>query len=131
MRKALPKSRAQSSWKGWGKRAGAGALVLASSLGAFSSGCAVSESDVHRWEQTERGPYKLIAVMTHDKYSWQLRIDSALALIHMGPRGGRRLGISYLADKWKDDEQVEHDGALVQLSEDARKKVVDGMVAPM
>lgn len=131
MRKALPKSRAQSSWKGWGKRTSACALVLASSLGAFSSGCAVSESDVHRWEQTERGPYKLVAVITHDKYSWQLRIDSALALIHMAPRGGRRLGISYLADKWKDDEQVEHDGALVQLSEDARKKVVDGMVAPM
>jgi hypothetical protein len=86
---------------------------------------------VHRWELTERGPYKLVAVITHDKYSWQLRMESALALIRMPPRGGRRLGISFLSDKFKDDDSVEHDGALVQLSEESRKKVVDGMVPAM
>ncbi len=84
-----------------------------------------------RWERTERGPYKLVAVVTHDKYSWQLRIDSALSLIKMPARSGRRMGIPYLCDKYTDEDGVEREGALIQLSEDARKKVVDGMAPEM
>ena len=34
--------------------------------GGLASGCAVSESDVHRWETTENGPEKLYALVTHD-----------------------------------------------------------------
>ena len=30
--------------------------------GGLVSGCRVSEIDVHRWEITERGPFKLVAV---------------------------------------------------------------------
>src|SRR5881275_2161401 len=52
------------------------ATAVTMMAGAGTSGCAVSESDVTRWETTERGPYKLVAVVTHDKYSWQLRTDS-------------------------------------------------------
>ena len=41
------------------------------------TGCAVSDSDVHRWETTEGGPEKLYAIVTHDKYSWALREEAA------------------------------------------------------
>jgi hypothetical protein len=142
MRKALPKNRAQSGQSDQsGVRraiaAGArGACVAAIAVGTVAgaglvTGCAVSESDVVRWERTERGPYKLVAVITHDKYSWQLRVDSAISLIRMPARGGRRMGISYLCDHYQDEDGSDKEGALVQLSEDARKKVVDGMVPEM
>ncbi len=144
MRKALPKTQAQSSLemearlppprhlRAWARRASVVAIALGTVAGSsLVSGCAVSESDVVRWERTERGPYKLVAVVTHDKYSWQLRIDSALSLIKMPARSGRRMGIPYLCDKYTDEDSVEREGALVQLSEDARKKVVDGMSPEM
>jgi hypothetical protein len=135
MRKALRESQAQQSsiQQGWLGRCVsiAALLTAAATTGTLATGCAVSESDVHRWESTERGPYKLVAVITHDKYSVPLRIEAALALIRMPPRGGRRLGIGYLCDKYKDDEENEVEGALPQLSEDTRRKVVDGMVPAM
>ncbi len=136
MRKALPVSQARSSMsRMWARRASIAALALgaigAIGTSALATGCAVSESDVQRWEGTERGPYKLIAVVTHDKYSLPLRIEAALALIRMPPRGGRRMGISYLCDKYKDDDLNDKEGALAELPEDVRKKVVDGMVPTM
>jgi hypothetical protein len=121
---SLRTSRAQITGK---KRLARAAMVAALTLGTLASGCAVSENDVHRWEMTERGPYKLVAVVTHDKYSWQLRTEAALALIRMPPRGGRRQGISFLCDKYKDEDSNERDGALVQLSDEARKKIVNTM----
>ncbi len=95
--------------------------------GSLVSGCRVSESDVHRWEITERGPYKLVAVIAHDKYSLQLRVEAALSLIRMPPRGGMRQGIKYLVTGYKDEEGVERNGALVQLGEETRRKLVIGM----
>ncbi|HEX7602308.1 MAG TPA: hypothetical protein VF316_11910, partial [Polyangiaceae bacterium] len=79
------------------------------------SGCAVSKGDVQRWEGTERGPEKLVAVLTHDKYSLDLRTEAALSLIRMKPRAGKRIGI----------DMVIH--ALEGLDEDSRKKIVIGM----
>jgi hypothetical protein len=93
-------------------------------------GCRVAENDVKRWETTQRGPYKLVAVVTHDKYSWELRTDAAISLIRMPPRGGVRQGISFLIDKFKDEEGDTREGALSQLSEDTRRQIVDRM-APM
>ena len=91
------------------------------------TGCAVSESDVLRWERTERGPYKLVAVVTHDKYSLAaLRIDAAMSLLRMPPRGGRRMGIAYLCDKYKDEDLDDADGALASapggLAEEGRRR---------
>lgn len=80
-----------------------------------SAGCAVSENDVHRWEGTERGPEKLVAVLTHDKYSIQLRTESAMSLIRMKPRAGKRIGIDQLVN------------ALASLDEDSRRKIAIGM----
>ncbi|MEA2748109.1 MAG: hypothetical protein QOI41_2252, partial [Myxococcales bacterium] len=99
--------------------------LAASGFGA--TGCRVAETDVKRWETTQRGPYKLVAVVTHDKYSWELRTEAALSLIRMAPRGGVRQGIAYLIDKYKDEEGETREGALNQLPEEARRQIVDRM----
>ncbi len=96
-------------------RAAAFTLVAGAAFGS-SSGCAVSEADVRRWETTERGPEKLVAVMTHDKYSTQLRTDAALSLIHMKPRAGKRIGLDNLV------------AALAALDEASLTKIVVGMM---
>jgi len=90
-------------------------------------GCRVAENDVKRWETTQRGPYKLVAVVTHDKYSWELRTEAALSLIRMPARGGVRQGIGFLIDHYKDEEGVSREGALNQLSEEQRRQIVDRM----
>ncbi len=111
----------------WASRVLAASGLLGILASAPLSGCAVSETDVKRWEGTERGPHKLVAVMTHDKYRPELRIDAALTLVRMRPRGGKKVGYSMLLDKYKDEENVQREGALKQLSEDQRKIVVNGM----
>ena len=98
-----------------GRWASASLLCLAAAAVVPTTGCAVSESDVHRWEGTERGPEKLVAVLTHDKYSMQLRTEAALSLIRMKPRAGKRIGIDMLVP------------ALASLDDDSRRKVVIGM----
>ena len=107
-----------------------GTLLTVGTVGATVSGCRVAENDVKRWESTQRGPYKLVAVVTHDKYSWELRTDAALSLVRMPPRGGARQGIAFLVDKYKDEEGETRDGALNQLPEDGRRRIVDRM-APL
>jgi len=79
-------------------------------------GCKVSETDVRRWGSTEHGPDKLVAVLTHDKYAWDLRVESALELLRMKPRSGRRIGINRLVE------------SLALLPPDDRKKIIDGML---
>ena len=98
------------------QRASTAVLVgVVAAAGAQATGCAVSESDVHRWENTERGPEKLVAVLTHDKYSIQLRTEAAMSLIRMKPRAGKRIGIDQLVS------------AMASLDEDSRRKIVIGM----
>jgi hypothetical protein len=116
----------------WGRRSGAGgALTRAAAAaaligGALTVGCAVSESDVHRWETTEGGPEKLYAIVTHDKYAWSLRGEAALSLVRMRPRNGKRIGLEYLALGY-DTPLGRVQGALSMLPEDARMRVVDDM----
>jgi hypothetical protein len=94
-------------------------------LATTLTGCRVADTDVKRWETTQRGPYKLVAVVTHDKYSWELRTDAVLSLVRMPPRGGVRQGIAFLVDKYKDEDGETRDGAMNQLPEDARRQIVD------
>jgi hypothetical protein len=105
-------------------------LVMLGTLPVVVSGCRVSETDVKRWETTQRGPFKLVAVITHDKYPIELRTEAAMSLIRMPPRGGVRQGIKFLVDKYKDEESVDRDGALVQLPPDTRRQIVDRL-APL
>ena len=118
-------SRGTARWIGL-VRASALAIGLVTGAGVMS-GCRVSETDVHRWEGTERGPFKLVAVIEHDKYAWPLRIEAALSLIRMPPRGGQRQGIKFLVGPYKDEDGVERPGALMQVTDEARRKIVDGM----
>lgn len=103
--------------KRWLRAARAGVFTVATStaMGGLA-GCAVSESDVQRWETTERGPDKLMAVVTHDKYSKELRTEAAIGLIRMKPRAGRRIGLDDLIT------------ALSSLDDPSLDKIVTGMV---
>jgi len=89
--------------------------ALAASLVGVGA-CRTNVDDVHRWANTQQGPRKIVAVMTHDKYPEDLRIEAAMTLVRMKPRSGRRVGI---------DELVTGLGALQAPS---RAKIVAGMV---
>lgn len=79
------------------RRGTALALCFSAAI-AGMTGCRVSDDDVHRWESTARGPEKLTAVLLHDKYAIDLRVEAALSLIRMKPRQGRRVGIGMMVD---------------------------------
>ena len=97
-------------------------LIFAASVATFGivagaiTGCRVSDTDVKRWGTTEHGPDKLVAVLTHDKYDWQLRVEAGLELLRMKPRSGRRIGINRLVE------------AMALLTPEERKKIIDGML---
>jgi hypothetical protein len=110
--------------RGPGRLARQAAVAMVVASGLTMVGCAVSESDVHRWETTESGPEKLYAIVTHDKYAWSLREEGALSLVRMRPRNGKRIGLEYL-ELGYDTPQGRVQGALSVLSEDARLRVVD------
>ena len=74
------------------------ALAIAMMTAASSSGCRVDQDDIQRWEKTERGPDKLVAVIAHDKYDPTLRVEAALALVRMKPRGGKRIVLPIMVD---------------------------------
>ncbi|HTV19036.1 MAG TPA: hypothetical protein VMG12_10205 [Polyangiaceae bacterium] len=88
--------------------------LAASMVGAMA--CRTSVDDVHRWANTLQGPRKIVAVMTHDKYPDDLRVEAAMTLVRMKPRSGRRVGI---------DELV---SGLDALPAPGRAKIVTGMV---
>jgi hypothetical protein len=90
-------------------------LVVALALGAGISGCRTTNDDVHRWANTAQGPRKLAAVLVHEKYPMDLRVEAAMTLVSMKPRFGRRIGIGNLID------------ALSGLPEGERAKIVAGM----
>ena len=50
--------------------------------GAVASGCRVNENDVRRWETTEHGPDKLVAVVSHDKYFLTRLAQKVLELVN-------------------------------------------------
>ena len=89
--------------------------ALAASV-AGVMGCRTSVDDVHRWANTQQGPRKIVAVMTHDKYPDDLRIEAAMTLVRMKPRSGRRVGIDELT------------AALSALPAPSRTRIVSGMV---
>jgi hypothetical protein len=95
------------------RRVTIGVLALAVLLG----GCRTTERDIERWGSTRQGPTKLVAVITHDKYPTALRVQAAVTLIDMKPRGGQRIGIDKLFE------------ALPQLPAAERGHIASGLVA--
>jgi hypothetical protein len=70
------------------------ALLVGVSSGAAA--CRVNNDDLKRWEITEHGPEKLAAVLTHDKYDKDLRVEAAWSLVEMKKRGGQYVGVDIL-----------------------------------
>lgn len=101
-----------------------GAALLFSGLLVVSSltGCRVSDDEIHGWAHKKSGPKKLSAVLTHDKYPIDLRVEAALTLATMKPRGGRAIGLI------GEDQNVGLLDSLVSLTSARREQVVQGMV---
>ena len=110
-------SRAQSTYRRW-----VGAMALVASATASTAlvlGCAVSDSDIHHWEFTERGPENLYKIVVHDKFARQLRVEAALGLVRMKPRQGQHVGLELLIKALKDQKD---------LTPEARKYLVSELV---
>jgi len=102
-----------------------GRFISALTVGAvltLGQGCRTSDEDVQRWSNTAQGPRKLVAVLTHDKYPMDLRIEAAEALVSMKPRGGRRIGIQ------GNDEQEGLVDALAQMAPAARSALIAKLI---
>jgi hypothetical protein len=97
-------------------------IVLLGALAATSAGCRTDTGNIQAWGSKSQGPRKLVAVLTHEKYSTDLRIEAALMLISMKPRGGRRIGIQGT------DEQPGLIDALAQMQPAARTAIVSRLV---
>jgi hypothetical protein len=96
------------------------ALSLVVALGAQA--CRTNEDNIQHWATTVQGPKKLVAVLTHDKYPLELRVDAALALIRMKPRNGRRIGID------GSDDQPGLIASLTQMPPATRSAIVARLV---
>ncbi len=101
------------------------ALGTALAFGIGASGCRTSESDIHRWADTLQGPRKLAAVVTHDKFPLSLRVDAAMTLIEMKPRGGKPIGIEGVGN---DPEQPGVVGAIASLTPAERARIIDKLI---
>jgi HEAT repeat protein len=97
-------------------------FVLLGALAATSAGCRTDSDNIKAWASKSQGPRKLVAVLTHDKYAMDLRIEAALTLVSMKPRGGRRIGIQGT------DEQPGLIDALATMPPAARSTIVARLV---
>ncbi|RYZ02606.1 MAG: hypothetical protein EOO73_31170 [Myxococcales bacterium] len=97
-------------------------FVLLGALAATSAGCRTDSDNIKAWASKSQGPRKLVAVLTHDKYPTELRIEAALTLISMKPRGGRRIGIQGT------DDQPGLIDALAQMPPASRSTIVSRLV---
>ncbi len=68
-------------------------LGVALGVGAVGVGCRTDSADIERWSNTGQGPRKIVAVLIHEKYPLDMRVEAAMALVKMKPRGGRNVGI--------------------------------------
>ncbi|MGF1466095.1 MAG: hypothetical protein ACFCGT_08165 [Sandaracinaceae bacterium] len=77
-------------------------------------GCKVTPENIDYWTGTVKGPGKIVAVLTHDKYEDELRVHAGLALVRMDPRQEIN-GVTELEE------------ALNRLDEGTQARIVDGM----
>jgi len=91
------------------------ALLVGVGITLGSVGCRVNEEDLKRWQITEHGPDKLVAVLTHDKYEKELRVEAAWSLIEMKKRGGQSIGLTRLIEE------------LNKLTTKERREIIEGL----
>lgn len=107
-------------------------LLAALACSATTTGCAVDENDLARWETTLGGPRRLSAVVIHDKYPHALRVSAAMSLIRMKPRKGRVVGIERLVKGALvcDPEFIKPDEpcSKEQLGPEERTKILSDLV---
>ncbi len=101
---------------------GAVAMGVLLSSTTVLTGCRTSTDDIERWTNTAQGPRKLVAVITHDKYPHELRVEASMALVRMKARGGRAVGLL------GQDDQPGLLSALETLAPAEREKIVTDMV---
>ena len=65
-------------------------------LSAAAVSCRTTTKDVQRWANIAQGPRKLVAVLTHEKFPLDLRVEAGMTLVSMKPLAGRRIGITEL-----------------------------------
>lgn len=106
----------------WGRALRALAVGATIGIGVVSAGCRTTNDDIDRWTTTAQGPRKLVAVLTHDKYPIELRVEAAMGMVRMKARGGRRIGIL------GQDDQPGLVNALESLPPASREKIVSRMV---
>lgn len=106
----------------WGRTVRGATLGVAIGIGAASAGCRTTNDDIERWTTTAQGPRKLIAVLVHDKYPIDLRVEAAMGMVRMKARGGRRIGIL------GQDDQPGLVSALESMPPASREKIVSRMV---
>jgi hypothetical protein len=97
-------------------------IALLGALAAATTACRTDSANIKAWASKSQGPRKLVAVLTHDKYAMDLRVEAALTLISMKPRGGRRIGIQ------GNDDQPGLIDALTQMQPVARGAIVSRLV---
>jgi hypothetical protein len=97
-------------------------FVLLGALAGATTACRTDSDNIKAWASKSQGPRKLVSVLTHDKYAMDLRVEAALTLISMKPRGGRRIGIQGT------DEQPGLIDALGQMQPAARGAIVSRLV---
>ena len=115
---ARPRSPQSATHRASRARARLAGAALCVALGlSVGFGCAVDQEDLSRWETTLEGPKRLRAVVLHDKYPQELRVQAALSLIRMKPRKGQRLGIKMLVEE-----------TLAKLGAEERGKLVGALV---
>lgn len=108
------------AWRRWAPGLGAAFVTV-----VLAVACRTSPSDVQRWGNTKQGPRKLVAVLTHDKYLLDLRVEAAKTLIEMKPRNGRRVGIVG-EDGDPDNRGLIH--AIARLPREERSAIVERLV---
>lgn len=97
-------------------------FVLLGALATTTVACRTDSDNIRAWASKSQGPRKLVAVVTHDKYAIDLRIEAALTLVSMKPRGGRRIGIQGT------DEQPGLIDALTTMQPAERSSIVTRLV---
>jgi hypothetical protein len=97
-------------------------LALLAALAATTTACRTDSDNIQAWASKSQGPRKLVAVLTHEKYAMDLRVEAALTLISMKPRQGRRIGIQGT------DDQPGLIDALAQMQPAARGVIVARLV---
>ncbi|MEZ4220746.1 MAG: hypothetical protein R3B13_07425 [Polyangiaceae bacterium] len=106
----------------WRRMLGAAAVGATLSTAAALPGCRTSSDDIERWTNTAQGPRKLVAVISHDKYPHEMRVEAAMALVRMKPRNGRAIGLL------GQDDQIGLLAALEALAPAEREKIITDMV---